>query len=151
VSVRPTTISRCVASAETSSTRVSPRIVFAFLLPVFVCRPWAAPSAPALIRYLISNLISRCVFVDGIPACWSVEKVYGAIGFLHTQPTYRSRGLASLCVEAMSEALVARDTTLPVHAEVTHGNAASERVFSKCGFTRSHDVVWVMAKPNNNK
>ena len=106
--------------------------------------PWASPSAPALIRSLIRDLITRCVFVQGVPACWCLQTRYGVLGMLHTQEPYRSRGLASLCIESFVSAILHKEPTLSPYAVITDGNLASERTFTKRGWEMTHPLMWVL-------
>lgn len=106
--------------------------------------PWAAPSAPALIRSLVSTLISRCVYIDGIPACWCLQTRYGVLGMLHTQEEFRSRGLASLCIEAFVSAILRAQPNRTPYAVITDGNRASERTFTQRGWEMTHPLLWVL-------
>lgn len=135
-------------------------------------RPWSSPSSLALVRQLIQQCTTRCVYVRGSAVCWSLEQSYGAMGMLHTQPEQRSRGFGPLCVESMHRAMSARpaparsaerDQEEPqcrsdreslsqpqqrtVWAAITQGNAPSERVFTRRGFKPRSQVFWALWMP----
>jgi len=108
---------------------------------------WASSSSLELVRHLIRNYITRCVYVDDVPACWCLEQTYHCIGMLHTEPQFRHRGFAALCVQSMCHALIDQHRT--PYCYIISGNEASEQLFTRLGFQRVDKVWWTLWMPRH--
>ncbi|XP_069190814.1 uncharacterized protein [Procambarus clarkii] len=85
---------------------------------------------------------------EEIPVSWMSPTMYGSIGMLGTDDSYRNLGLGRLVIKVMGR-LYASQGFIP-NAHVSHDNPSSIATFSKIpGWENTHTAVWMAFEQTN--
>lgn len=99
------------------------------------------PQSLQLIKELIRLGRTTCIYSrDGTPVCWALQQIYGAIGMLHTEPSFRRLGFATAVVDKLARNIY-ENGELPF-AYITDDNIASQLLFRRLGFLAAAESDW---------